>query len=58
MKNSLFSYFLILVGSTLALACGQTSGPVIINKNAAEDIALVRGYQDAIFSGDFDRAAD
>ena len=58
MKNSLFSYVLILVGSTLALACGQTSDPVIINKNAAEDIALVRGYQDAIFSGDFDRAAD
>ena len=67
MKNYLSNSVLILVGSMIVSACGQagstvtegeTSDPVIINSNAAGDIALVQGYQDAIFAGDFDKAAD
>lgn len=67
MKDYLFNAVLVLVGSLVVLACGQagsavtegeTSDPVIINSNAAGDIALVQGYQDAIFAGDFDKATD
>ena len=68
MKNQLFNFILVLLGATVAVACGQTgssatndkaSDPiVIINSNAAEDIALVQAYQKAVFAGDFDKAAE
>jgi len=68
MKNQLFNFILVILGATVAVACGQTgssatiekaSDPiVIINSNAAKDIALVQAYQKAVFAGDFEKAAE